>query len=191
MRRALPFITAVLLPLVGACGGQPARQAAAARFDFGPAAEEVRTAGAGVIGLDVVAPSWLGGSAMQYRLLYADPAWRREYADSRWVAPPAELLRQALERRFVGQGNGRCRLRIELDEFVQVFDSAAASRLTVSGRAVLDAPSDPRTRRSFSLQPPAPTPDARGGVAAAAVAVAALADELEPWIARAANCRQD
>ena len=39
--------------------------------------------------IDVFAVSWLDSSAMQYRLLYTANQRRQNYAESRWVAPPA------------------------------------------------------------------------------------------------------
>lgn len=127
---------------------------------------------------------------MQYRLLYADMARRGEYAESRWAAPPAKLLRQAMERMLAPTGVGRCRLRIDLDEFVQVFDSPANSRFVLDGRATLFAGQNVLDRRSFNLSEAAPTSDATGGAAAAAAAAKALGDELAPWLgARRGYCR--
>jgi cholesterol transport system auxiliary component len=67
-----------------------------------------------------------------YRLAYAEPLRRRSYAESRWAAPPAELLQAFLERRFVfpeadASGPG-CRLQLVLDEFEQRFDDPQQSR---------------------------------------------------------------
>jgi len=184
----IPLTTLTMLFLLAGCAGNSARLGDAARFDFGPAPAG-RAAEASVAAVEVTAPSWLGGSGMQYRLSYADPARRLEYAESRWAAPPAELLRQSLDRRFAGHGGGRCRLHIELDELVQVFDSPTSSGMMLAGRAVLHASPEVAARRSFVLAPVSPTPDARGGVAAAAVAVSTLGDELAAWIAQTESCR--
>ena len=47
-------------------------------------------------GVDVQSASWLAGSDMQYRLAFAEPLQRRSYVESRWVAPPGELLEGVL-----------------------------------------------------------------------------------------------
>lgn len=191
MRSGLVLLMAVALG--SGCGGPPARHDAAARFDFGPAGERIAEA-AGVTAVatvDVGAPSWLAGGAMQYRLLTADPVRRREYADSRWAAPPAELLRRSLERRLAGAAGGRCRLAVELDEFIQEFESPASSSVALAARATLLAGPDGVAARSFGWRTPAPSPDARGGVAAAAKSASRLGDELAAWIAATDQCRTE
>ncbi|MBK6675580.1 MAG: membrane integrity-associated transporter subunit PqiC [Rhodocyclaceae bacterium] len=179
-------IALVTAALAAACANPAARRPDAARFDLGP----VRAGPpmASVTAVIVDAPSWLAGAAMQYRLAYSDPARRREFAESRWAAPPAELIGQALERRLVG-GSGRCRLHIDIDEFVQVFDAPERSALVLAGRAALLVGADVVDRRDFVVARPAPTADARGGVAAAAEAVSALNEDLAPWLARGQRCR--
>jgi hypothetical protein len=41
---------------------------------------------------DVSAPAWLDSPSITYRLAYLDAARPQAYADSRWVASPAELI---------------------------------------------------------------------------------------------------
>ena len=75
----------------------------------------------------------LNGPAMHYRLAYAEPLRRLTYAESRWAAPPAELLQAFLERRFFAfpdadaSGNG-CRLELVIDEFEQRFEGQDVPR---------------------------------------------------------------
>ncbi|MBI4987884.1 MAG: membrane integrity-associated transporter subunit PqiC [Rhodocyclales bacterium] len=135
--------------------------------------------------IDVFAVSWLDSSAIQYRLLYAANQRRQNYAESRWVAPPAELVGQTLRKRMLsGEAGGACRLRVDLDEFAQVFDTASASRVVLEARVQLVAPTggDILARRSFNLSRPAASADAGGGVAALAGAVEALSTELHDWL---------
>lgn len=172
--------------LMVACVGNGTRSVELARFDLGPPSAAVSRGTLAAV--EVAAPSWLAGSNMQYRLLYAEPTRRFDYAESRWAAPPAELLRQALERRFAADGAGRCRLHVEIDEWVQVFDSAQSSRLVLAGRAVLLGSPEVLARRSFSLSTAAPSADARGGVGASTAAVNALGDELAAWLASVGRC---
>ena len=137
-------------------------------------------------GLDVRAPSWLSSTNMSYRLSYVDGSRRQVYAESRWVATPAELLETGLRRRLlmrVATETG-CRLRIDLDEFIQTFDAPKQSRVLLEARlSLLPARSDVAiARQALSLSQPSATPDARGGVAAFAVAVQTLAHETAAWL---------
>lgn len=184
-----PWMIVGGLVLLTGCLGNSTRPAEPARFDFGPAA--IDGAPPGVAAVEVGAPSWLAGSTMQYRLSYAEPARRFDYADSRWAAPPAELLGQTLERRLAGPAAGRCRLRIELDELVQDFERPDASRVMLVGRAVLLGSPEVLARRNFTYAQAAPTADAKGGVAAMATAVKALGDDMAAWLARIDRCRQE
>jgi cholesterol transport system auxiliary component len=178
----------ILLPLLAACAGNGGRGPDAARFDLGPAGARGQPL-PGIAVVSVTAPSWLAGTAMQYRLAYADAARRQDYGASRWAAPPAELLQKGLERGAVAAHG--CRLQLELDEFVQVFDGPEQSRLVLDLRASLLFGHEVVARRPFALAPAAPSADARGGVAAAATAVDELARGLARWLEEAgAACRE-
>lgn len=142
----------------------------------------------GLRSVDVVAPSWLDAPAMQYRLVYSDPARRASFAESRWVAPPPELFEQAL-RKTMTQSDprnapGACRLQIDVDEFVQVFDTPQSSRGIIELRASLWASraDAPVARRAFQASRAAQTPDARGGVAALAGATGDMSAALRDWL---------
>lgn len=130
---------------------------------------------------------WLALSAMQYRLLWQDPDRRRAYAESRWASQPAEMLALVLERSLrSGTGGLRCRLQMELDEFVQVFPSAGQSQVELLARIGLIPPrSDvPIAHREFRIVEAAPTADAAGGVAGFRRASERLATEVAEWITR-------
>ena len=175
----------VALLLVG-CGSGSKSISSVAYYDLGavqPAPNNRIVAS--LRSIDVFAVSWLDSSAMQYRLLYAANQRRQNYADSRWVAPPAELLGHALRKRMLsGETGGACRLRVDLDEFAQVFDSAKASHVLLEARVQVVAPSggDILARHSFNLSRPADSADASGGVAALTGAVEAFSTELHDWL---------
>ena len=124
---------------------------------------------------------------MQYILAYADGARREVYAESRWAAPPARLLEKALARRLLSGTSeihsAGCHLRVELDEFVQVYDAPGSSLALVELRAMLMAPRANvlLLRRSFR-QSPAAGADARSGVLAFATATHDLGAEIERWL---------
>jgi len=156
------------------------------RYDLGFSVAGERDSGVSTV--EVIAPSWLATDAIEYRLAYADAAQRREYADNRWVASPVELLHLFLQRRLAG--GGACRLRLDLDEFLQVFDSPQASRQIMAVRASLSLGTTVADRGSFVIEQQATTPDARGSVAAASLATGQLADQLATWLAqRRETCR--
>ncbi len=183
--RWLAWMTATLL---SGCMASPV-QPPEGRFDFGPRSAAA-VADTGVTRVDITAPSWLASNAMQYRLLYADAARRLAYAESRWAAPPTELLKQALEQQLAANGGGRCRLRVELTEFIQTFDSPVSSRFLLEARATLVQDQDILASRTFSETQAAPTADARGGVAAASLAGRELGNALAGWLsAHGERCR--
>jgi len=181
------LILLMLLPLAACMGG--ARQSGeTAYYDLATGAATTETTPQNIRSVEVVAPSWLSSNRMQYRLAYSDPTRRREYAGSRWVAPPAEMLAQGLRKTLVS-GTGACRLRLELEEFVQVFDAAENSRASLEMRAALlplqgDAP---LARRTFTLNRHTASADARGGAAALNEAAVELSNELRSWLAGAAG----
>ena len=140
--------------------------------------------------VEVVAPSWLNGTAMQYRLAWKQPDRRRTYVESRWVAQPADMLAQALGRSLLGSidsGNdvaSRCRLRIDVDEFIQVFETEQRNHVQLVVRAQLLPPRGefPLAVREFRRSDAAASADAEGGVTAARVAVRGLASDLAGWL---------
>jgi len=179
------FVLAVVVALtLGACAPGPRPAANIGYFDLGPAGAP-RGAFAGLRGIEVFAPSWLDSAALQYRQTDASAQRRRNYAESRWVAPPAELVALALRQRLLSNTPaGACKLRIDLDEFVQIFDSAASSRVRIEVRAQLVAPTGAELlgRRAFAFDRPAASADAAGGARSLADAVEALAAALDEWL---------
>lgn len=144
--------------------------------------------------IELHSPSWLSGAAMQYRTDYQQPPQRRAFADSRWASPPGELLERTLQRAFAVQktqttgfvrgGEKGCRLRIELDEFMQVFDTPQASHAYIAARAEL-LPARGEfviARQLLTLNEIAPSADARGGVVAHQRASAQFVRALTAWL---------
>lgn len=186
MRRSLlvPFLA--VAALLAACVGN-VRQNEVATYDLGPSAIAWRPATLALRDIEVAAPSWLGGTAMHYRLLYGDGQRRMTFTESRWAAPPAQLIERALKRQ-PASGEGGCRLRVEIDELAQVFDSPQASRVVLEARAALLPPRGDIAvaRKALALMEPAGI-DAKSGAAAAAAAVRALGGALGTWLAAVPN----
>ena len=198
----------LLLGLLAGCAGIVDKPARSTLYDFGPgqvtAPAPAQTPLPALVLADVEAAGALDGSAVLYRLGYADDHQLRPYSQARWSAPPPQLVRQRLREQLgrdrvvlnPGEGAALARtggllpraLRIELEEFSHLFRSPTESvgllRLratllenTAGGEKLL-------AQRNVVIQRPAPTPDAPGGVRALTAAVDAAAAELKQWLAQ-------
>ncbi|THF66129.1 hypothetical protein E6C76_04535 [Pseudothauera nasutitermitis] len=183
LTRLAPLALAAVL---AGCAGFGAPPRDLARLDLGLQEPVSISAAARPTGVEVRAPSWLTTSAQQYRLTYADALQRQAYTETRWAAPPAEMLTRALEQALqpAGETQGHCRLRVELDEFIQVFESPASSHQLLAARAMLlpQRGETPLAGRDLQLRVPADSADARGGALAARAAVGRLTAELGNWL---------
>lgn len=168
----------LVLHLAG-CAGLPRAPQPAESYDLGPG-QAPRLGSAMVGAVQVQAPSWLRTGAMQYRLSYASANQRGSYLHSRWAAPPAELLAGLLNRSLTGAG--RCRLELDLDEFIQDYAAADRGDGVIEARARLRGDGMLLADRSFSLRLPAPSPDAPGGVAALSRGSLQLTAEAGTWL---------
>lgn len=134
-RPALALAAALAIAGASGCAGTPAALTNI-RYDLGPA-QPAASAGAGpaLKVLDVSAPDALNSDRFVYRLAYADAQRIAVYRDSKWTAPPAQLLTQRLRgalslRGAVLEGGDGVRapvLKVELSEFEQVFDGRSES----------------------------------------------------------------
>jgi cholesterol transport system auxiliary component len=200
-RTLLPFIA---LALAG-CSALPSKPVRPTMYDFGlQPADPVGTAPnrAALVLPEVEVNGSLESTALLYRLGYEDPNQLRPYAFARWSAPPGELLRQRL-RDVLGRdrpvldsaaaaalsrrgGTPPPVLRVELEEFSQLFESPTASQGVLRLRCTLLENTGGGERlvaqRSFSVQRPAPSADAPGGVRALAAASDAAAQDIAAWL---------
>ena len=76
-------------------------------------------------------------------------------------------------------------LRVEIDEFAQVFDTEKSSRAVLRARASLSGARDVTAQKAFVIELPATTPDGPGGAAALGSAANALVDQVLAWAAAA------
>ncbi len=178
-------------------------------YDFGPGAvapqASNRMAPLPALSLaEVEVGAALDTTAVLYRLNYSDSQQLRPYAQARWSMPPGQLVRQRI-REQLGQrrpvlnptdglltGRAGMTLRIELEEFSQLFDSADSSSGLVRLRAtlghvrpegVVGVPGERLVaQRSFVVQRPASSADAAGGVRALTQATDAVIEEVDQWI---------
>ena len=172
-----------------ACAGGARDAERISIYDFGMPATRLATQSGGPrLALEVKAPSWFDSLGIDYRLAYDDPLKLREYARSRWAGAPDVLLAQRLRQQLGASGTAggaavECVLRIELLEFTQVFSTPVNSRAVLKASAILsDGRRQPVAERSFSIESPAASPDAPGGVAALVAAGTELGQQLDGWL---------
>ncbi len=164
------LVILLLVTLLGGCIGNKARPNLAV-YDFGLAAttaNELQPASQFLIE-DISAPESLNSNRIRYRLNYENAARVYSYTESRWLAPPTELLTQRLKL-LVGATTEpqSCMLKIQLATFDHVFDSPDASKGVVILLAELI---DTKTRKPVMSQRieesvAAQSQDAKGGVTA-------------------------
>ena len=176
-RRALGwagFFLSILL--IGGCSALPDKPVRPAVYDFGPGLVPKATPAPAASGValsplllaDIEAPATVDGTAVLYRLAYADVQQLRPYAQARWSMPPAQLVRQRLrdqlsQQRVVlnpAEGPAGWILRLELEEFTQVFETPDRSAGLVRLRAPLLETVNGRERlvASGGAPPPARRP---------------------------------
>ncbi len=201
--RAKALFVLGLAGLLVGCGGLPKSGPAAAVYDLGPGVVHElpsnRMAALPALALgEVQAPAALDHLPVVYRLGYSDAQQLRPYAQARWSMPPAQLLRQRV-RETLGQRRavlnladgvlpppGTLTLRLELEEFSQLFDAPASSTGVLRLRATLAQPAAGGdtlvAQRSFVLREPGASPDAAGGVRALTAAVDSAVQQLDQWV---------
>ena len=175
-------------------------------YDFGPGAVRETTGAAtaqqaALILAEVETSAALEGTAVLYRLAYADAQALYPYAQARWSMPPAQLVRQQARAQLgatravlssgdIAESTARTatprQVRLELEEFSQVFESPSASSGLVRLRVSVTQASPQGERliaqRVIRVQRPAPTADAPGGVRALTLATEAAMADLDAWL---------
>ena len=209
MTRLAAVVGAIVVAAGLAGCATPDKPVRATLYDFGPGATSVQAAAPqpaqpALVLADIQASGSLDGSAVLYRLGYADENQLRPYAHARWSAPPPQLLRQRLHQQLArdrsvldpGESAALARnggvaprvLRVDLEEFSHFFESQVRSWGLLRLRATLtdSTPAGEKllAQRSFVVRRPAATPDAPGGVRALGAAVDAAADEIAQWLAQ-------
>lgn len=207
MRRARAWGALMLAATLAACSAIPDKPVRATVYDFGaaPAANPAPLQPPAVPALvlaDVEVTGALDGSAVLYRLGYADEHQLRPYSQARWSAPPPQLIRQRVRQRLgldrpvldLGESAALAReggaaprvLRMGLEEFSHVFETEARSWGVLRLRATLleNTAAGERlvAQRTFVVRQPAPSADAPGGVRALTAATDAVAQEIAQWM---------
>lgn len=144
---------------------------------------------------DAAAPLWLDNTTIQYRLLYHNSTQTHTYTSSRWKAPPATLLARKIRDSIISNSNEQVVkngstaktdyiLHLELEEFIQAFDTINESHVVIGLRASL-IERNSRTifaQKDFAVTAKTPTADAVGAVRAFSSASNQLIHELIGWL---------
>lgn len=182
MRMTLAHLLLPVLFLCG-CAGLGAPPPRMSAFDLGTGVHQA--GGTAAATLDVQAPSWLSSAAMQYRRDDHVPAARESYAFSRWAGALPELLSHRIEASLAGASvRLPCRMRIDVDEAIQIYDSPARSRVEWRIRATLLPMhvATPVAQRMLFTVREAATADAAGGISAHREAVSELVAQIRKWL---------
>ena len=185
------------LALLAACSIAPQSRDGMASYDFGLAAADKEANPRlqhDLLVAAVSAPAWMDNSSIYYRLAYQDAARPQPYAQSHWVMPPAALLglrlragvaRASKAAVFTPADGVRVEytLRLELDEFSQIFDAVDKSRAVVRLRASLIRNRAVVAQQTFGIERAAATPNAEGGVRALIAASDEAGSRLIDWLA--------
>ena len=174
----------LLFIALAGCGGNAA-DVAPRTFDLGFAPPAVKVPALRAASVRAVPP--FDDVQMHYRLAWRHASELAEYAQNRWAAPPAELLRKQLLR-ATGEGVGKCSLEVELQEFTQVFSSKEASEARIEVRASLSNGPARIASRGIALTEPGAGAEAASGAVAMARAADRLMQELAAWVSNQAAC---
>ncbi|MBC7603246.1 MAG: membrane integrity-associated transporter subunit PqiC [Ramlibacter sp.] len=198
----LAAVAAVVL--VSACA-TPDKPTRSALFDFGPGATEMDAAStmqASIVLSDIDATSSGDSTTINYRLAYSDGNQLRPYSQARWTAPPPQLIRQRIREQLgreravldLSESAALARaggvqprvLRVDLEEFSQVFESPAQSygliRLRVTLMENTIAGEKLVAQRAVIARVPASSADAAGGVKALTTATDNAALDIAKWL---------
>ena len=210
------FVSIFTLSVLAACSVLPDKPVRPALYDFGPGVSASPPGDQPLAPLPPLQPLALddvtstGGAldntALLYRLAYQEAQQLRPYAMARWSTPPAQLVRQrlrehlSLRRPVFNARDGLAlnrsqnavlplRLRLELEEFSQLFTAPDTSLGVIRLRATLVevTPAGEKLlgQRSVVAQRPAPSADAAGGVRALTAATDAAIEEIDQWLQQA------
>jgi cholesterol transport system auxiliary component len=177
------------------CSLGGANRVAPKLYDFGGAVAVEQPLPAVALGSVTASPT-LSGTEIRYRY-ESDPYQARAYGESRWLAPPAQLLENRLAAALAGPATEKShdtfgppttaplRLSVELQVFEHLLGSGGGSRALL--RMVAEV-QDARTRQTIGRRLLAgeratPSTDATGAVTALVELAHAAVAELIEWLA--------
>lgn len=146
---------------------------------------------------DISTPVVLEGNTMFYRLAYDNVQQLRPYAAQQWSMPPAQLLNTRIKSHIVATGGTVVSvadgvsdlpiLKIELEEFSQVFSNASNNQAQLSFRASLVKRNKLIAQRNFNVSKAASSADAAGGARAMQLLTDETITNMLLWLQSATN----
>lgn len=193
---AATLALATLMLVAGCSLGGSHAAVPIARYDFGAvpdaaSAATLKPMASAIRVTAVSAPASLSTDAFQYRLGYADDHQTHVYATSRWTMPPPQLLTTRLREQIAQRshvldtsdgGPSVPVLKIELDEFAQVFEKPESSEGRVRVRATILHGSALIAQQTFVATAPSASADAAGGAHALSSASDAVIAQVIAWL---------
>ena len=187
----------LFLALLAGCAVGPQTREGMASYDFGlPRTDKDASPRLhqDLVVATVTAPDWMDNSGIYYRLAYRDATRPEPYSLSHWVMSPAALLGQRMRASIARASSAGVflpadgvrvgyTLRLELEEFSQVFDAPDSSRAVLHMRASLFRQRAIVAQKSFNIERAAATPNAEGGVRALIAASDDAGEQLIDWLA--------
>jgi cholesterol transport system auxiliary component len=129
------------------------------------------------------------GQEMHYRLAWRDTAEIAAFGQSRWAAPPSDLVRRHFLRATPSGTLAKCALEIELQDFTQVFRAREASEARIELRVALVAGNGRVATRGVTITEPDAGTNAAAGAPAFARATERAIGELAAWINAEPGCK--
>jgi cholesterol transport system auxiliary component len=143
---------------------------------------------------EVDSPAWLDSRHMMYRLSYSNDQQAHAYAANRWAMTPAQLFQQRFTARLSDAGAGIVAaadgalnlpvLHLALDDFSQVFSSAADNHAHIAVRASLFDGRNLVAQKTFAAQIAGASADAQGGARALSQASDVVIDQIAAWLSK-------
>ncbi|MEI7431806.1 MAG: ABC-type transport auxiliary lipoprotein family protein [Betaproteobacteria bacterium] len=187
MKRIFIIFGVFIVSLLAGCASAPGSSVVV--YDFGlPATRLSDEDRWSRLALEVKAPAWFDSLNVDYRLVYEDSLKLRDYSRSRWAANPGVLIAQHLKQQLGTASinsslTADCLLRVELQEFSQVFDSPQQSRGLLQATVTLSsAKRQLLAERQLVVEKPAASADASGGVKAMVGTASDLGLQLAEWL---------
>ena len=181
---ALPALVAFVL---AACAAPGASDVQVRVYDLGLTEPAARPIGARIGQVRAAAP--LDSTDMHYRLAYRDAAELLAFAQGRWAATPAELVRKRFVRSLEPAPGARCTLDVEVNEFSQVFSARDTSDALIEVRLMLVDGSARVAERIVRVM----LADAGAGAAQGVGVMARATDEAigrtAAWVGQQAVCK--
>lgn len=171
-----------LIILLSACLGTNKPQPESTSYDFGLSAE-IGTINSSVAIGQVTAIDAIDHRRIRYRLNYQNPAQVFTYSQHRWTTSPADLTASKLRTMTKVASPALCTLKIQIETFDHVFESATSSTGIVKLHASIYAKKSRDNLSSTVIQETAtaPSADAKGGVAALDQASSAAITSILDW----------